>query len=191
MIKFLKFVAPEALDSILRQLRFGAQGLEAGSTYAQGLTKIDEVLNIVTGDEVKRTARELLACDGPFGFLSLTALTVEPGSKGMPEHVDYPHFHLNCRKQPPLAAQFILSLDGTTGGAAPTWVSHPTNVVVLEPGDLYAFRGNMFHGVLPNVSSRSRTNLLWSIGPSWVKPMQASLFNMTFDEVTVKELMVK
>lgn len=53
------------------------------------------------------------------------------------------------------------------------------------------FEGNTAHGVLPNTSSRSRTNLLWSIGYAWIKPMQISLFNNVIGNVDAKQQIVK
>jgi hypothetical protein len=166
-----------------------ADGEEQGSQYIAGLTEVAPVVDVVTRPEVKSIARALLGFDGPLAYLSLTALTVEPNSKGMRGHIDYPHFHPSCPSDRPMVAQFVLALDGTTDGRAPTWLDDPTNTVELEAGDMFAFAGNSLHGVNPNTSNRSRTNLLWSIGPAWIRPMQMSLWNFhKIDDVSYRDL---
>lgn len=189
-----RFIKSDVVAAMLAEIqtRRGTKGLEAGSTYARDLHMNPVVVDLIKLSTVVTLARELLQMvSGPLGYVSLTALTVEPGSKGMPGHVDYPHFHETCLKDTPLVIQFVLSLDGTTDGAAPTWLHHESNIIELSPGDLLAFPGTWKHGVLPNTSNRSRTNLLWSIGPSWIKPMQIGLWNMTIDDVPVKDLITR
>ncbi len=190
-MKVERFADQATLASVLSEVRTGHKGMEDGSSYAHGLAKVEPVVSLVRDPRIVNIARELLKLEGPLGYLSLTALTVQPGSVGMPGHVDYPHFHPSCPNDVPLVAQFVLALDGTTEGAAPTWVTERDLVVELEPGDLFAFLGTEVHGVLPNTSSRPRTNLLWSIGPAWIKPMQISLFHMTIDDVSPSDLIRK
>lgn len=192
---FKRFIKPDVAALVLAEIesgRTGMRGLEEGSSYARDLHTNPVILDIVKSGNVVAEARNCLSMwNGPLGLVSLTALTVQPGSMGMPSHIDYPHFHDTCQKNEPLVAQFVLSLDGTTDGAAPTWVHNESNVHELSPGDLLVFPGNWKHGVWPNTSNRSRTNLLWSIGPAWVKPMQISLWNHVIDDVPIKDMITK
>lgn len=201
-VKRLKgFATPDICTSILESVKFGANGLGEGSSYGRGIVSIQQVIEIAQSKTVIDLAREILGLPTePLGYLSLTAFTVEPGSSGMVGHIDYPHFYPDfysafhaefCTEyhyQRPLSAQFIMSLDGTTGGAAPTWLGDETQVQELNTGDLVAFAGDIKHGVLPNTSGRSRTNMLWSIGPAWVRPTQMSLWDMRIDDKPYSEL---
>jgi hypothetical protein len=184
------FVSIDRARSILDSCQVKlVDGEEEGSQYVAGLTTVPEVIEVVTCDEVKSIARALLGFEGPLAYLSLTALTVEPGSRGMRGHIDYPHFHPSCPSDRPMVAQFVLALDGTTGGRAPTWLGDPTCVYELDAGDMLVFAGSKLHGVKPNSTHSRRTNLLWSIGPAWIRPMQMSLWKFQkIDDVPYRDL---
>lgn len=190
MTKILKgFTIAEVCNSILTAAKYGIEGLEKGSSYASGIAQNKEAIDIVKSEAVVGLAREALQLSNePIGYLSMTALTVHPGSPGMPGHIDYPHFYPHCVYDRPLSAQFILSLDGTFGGAAPTWIGDPDNIIELNAGDLVAFSGDIKHGVLANTSSRSRTNMLWSVGPAWIRPTQISLWDWRIGDKPYPEL---
>jgi hypothetical protein len=64
----------------------------------------------------------------------------------------------------------------------------PSNIIELNPGDLVAFSGDTKHGVMANTSDRSRTNMLWSIGPAWVRPTQISLWDWRIGDKPYAEL---
>lgn len=167
-------------------------GEERGTKYMNGLSEVTSVVDTVTKHEIKSIARSLLGIKGPLSYLSLTALKVDSYSSGMQEHVDYPHFHPSFPKDCSVIAQFVLALDGTTYGRAPTWLYEPSNVIELDVGDMLVFTGDSLHGVKPNSSNFSRTNLLWSIGPSWIRPMQLSLWDFhKIDDESPKELLKK
>jgi hypothetical protein len=185
------FIDSELAARIIAECKPGVDGIEGKSTYSRGLQNSPDVVRLVTRPDVVELARDVLFLDeAPLRYMSLTAFTVEPGSAGMPSHVDYPHFHVSCPDDYPLCAQFVLSLDGTIGGAAPTWIGREDDVYELEPCELAVFDGRMMHGVKPNTSNRNRTNLLWSIGPIWVCPMQIGLWNMTVGEKTPQEVIL-
>lgn len=147
-----------------------------GGRYMQGVPKIKSVARLCTEDRFWDFASDLLAIPvKALTVLSCSALDVLPGDTGLGEHVDYPH-HV-FPKSPHMSAQFILSLDGTDAERAPLWVRDQSNLVCMEPGELLIFGGNTLHGVHPNKSDRSRTTLLWSMGPCWIRPMLPEVWN--------------
>lgn len=179
-VKFTTTTEAREMISFIEARPF-MKGTRPGSRYALEISENVDIDLLVRSSNSERIAREILGCQPEDGLrlISLTALTVDAGSSGMHAHVDYPHFFGSCPSGKPLVAQFVLSLDGTTEGRAPTWVESESNSVELEPGELLAFQGDKVHGVKPNVSDSSRTNLLWSIGYSWIKPMSKSLDSKT------------
>lgn len=148
-----------------------------GGRYFRGLHDAPAVHDFVRQAELEALGRDVLGEAGPLGYLSLSALEVRPGEAGIGAHRDWPHGQDDADDKPHMSAQYILSLDGTDGYRAPLWLRNPANVVVLAPGELLSFGGNIRHGTLANQGDRRRTSLLWSIGPVWVRPMIGELWN--------------
>ncbi len=170
--------AADKLNRRLEPLRKGAYTSSVGGRYMQGVPGIRPVARLVRRMVFWDYAAELLQAPvEALAFLSCSALDVLPGDTGLAQHVDYPH-HV-FPKSPHLSAQFILSLDGTDEERAPLWAHDPTNLVCMKPGELLIFGGNTLHGVHPNKSDRSRTTLLWSMGPHWIRPMLRDVWGWT------------
>lgn len=167
-----------ALNRRLDPLRLDARTSMIGGRYLSGVPRVRSIARLCTRADFWQKASELLSVPvKALAVLSCSALDVLPGDPGLGEHVDYPH-HV-FPDAPHLCAQFILSLDGTDKERAPLWIGEPSELFCMDSGELLIFGGNVRHGVHPNKSDRSRTTLLWSMGPYWIRPMLREVWGWT------------
>lgn len=181
-VQFLARREASRINRKLERLRDKSYTALVGGRYMHGVAGVRGLKPLLTQPEIWDRAAALLKMPKEvLSFLSCSALDVLPGDPGLGEHVDYPHHVFPT--WPHLSAQFILSLDGTDYERAPLWIEQDCNLVCMSPGELLIFGGNTKHGVLSNRSDKPRTTLLWSIGPSWIRPMLKDVWDWTYRQV--------
>ncbi len=190
------FVTPEYAAQLKQEIsKLSDEAMNTdGSIRVHRLLRSPEIANFIVDRKIKNLAITLMGANPVLGALGSN--TVMPNAPGMGQHRDYPYFSMHTgiipSAMPILALQYILLLDDLSCDNAPTLImpeSHKLRgwilnkeyfeknamSLVAQAGSLVAMHGGVFHGVAMNKSSKSRTTLLATFYPHWVRPFSSYL----------------
>lgn len=155
-----------------------------GSHRVKGLLRLAEIQDILNNNDFIFGIQSMIGSPIIIGGTQLNI--VQPNSQGMGFHRDYPYFsipdHFNDDQMQPLVVQVIVALDDFTELNAPTQFipgSHKSTTLpnekpltaLMKQGDAVIMHGGTWHKVLPNLTDKTRTSILFNFHPYWVRPL--------------------